>query len=223
MYYGKQYGMEAIRVIDRAPVNYVKALDNLPADRIQPSLWAVARNPVAMDRLVKDYGSDALLIASRHRGIGPDLMMKLGRDGIRIGKKISGKQAIILARHADEIAAMAPTRRTEILKAIYEAPGKMIRFLEKHPKTLRTAAGIAAFITLKNEILGNQTTIIKNPDGTETVITKGLIERLIGMFAAPLNFILFIIGAIVSAWGCIRLWGTYRRERQSQYINKSGN
>ena len=76
--YGRRYAVSAVRVINNVPAHYIKALDGLPEELIERAVWAVQREPEVMTTLVRDYGAEALLIAAKHRGIGGNLVSKLG-------------------------------------------------------------------------------------------------------------------------------------------------
>src|SRR5262245_56203588 len=152
--YGSRYGVSAMRVIHNAPAHYIKALEGLPEELIERAIWAVQREPEVMTKLVRDYGSDALLIAAKHRGIGGDLVSKLGSEGFRLGKALPESQAVVVARHADEIVALPQAQQSRVIEAILTAPARTLDYLEKHPKVLLTAAGVGTLIALKDEILG---------------------------------------------------------------------
>ena len=122
--YGRKYGLSAVKTIDNAPALYIKALDGIPETLVERALWAAQREPAAMTRLLSKHGSDALQIAARHRGVGTDIVVKLGDDGVRMANIMSEKQAVILARHADEIAGLPPVQKNQVVDAILSAPAK---------------------------------------------------------------------------------------------------
>jgi hypothetical protein len=211
--YGRRYGVSAVRVIDNAPVHYIKALDGLPEKLIERAMWAVQREPEVMTKLVRDYGTDALLIATKHRGIGGDLVRKLGSEGVRLGKALPESQAVVVARHADEIAALPQSQQSRVIEAILAAPARTLDYLEKHPKILFTAAGVGTVIALKDEILGEDKEVKTTPDGTSIVRRRGFAERTLEQFRKPIVLILSIIAGILALWGLTKIWGVYRLEK----------
>lgn len=211
--YGRRYGISAMRVINHAPVHYIKALDDLPEELIERAVWAVQREPAVMTRLVRDYGADALLIAAKHRGVGGDLVSKLGSAGVRLGKALPESQAVVVTRHADEIAALPQSQQSRVIEAMLAAPSRTLDYLEKHPKVLLTAAGVGTFIALKDEILGTDEEVSTTPDGTRIVRRRGFAERTLEQFRKPIVLILAVIAGILALWGLTKIWGVYRLEK----------
>lgn len=209
--YGKKYGPSAVKAIDNSPALYVKALDQLPEGLAERALWAAQRDPVVVTSLLSLHGPDALRVVAKYPGVGADIVTKLGDDGVRMAKDITEEQSITLARHADEIAGLPLSQRSRVVDKIASAPDRAIGYLEKHPRVLYTAAGIATFLALKDDIIGG-------PD------KPGLIERLIALISAaidkgianfhtPLVVILLVIATTIGGWGSVKIWGAYRRER----------
>lgn len=211
--YGKKYGVSAVKTVDNAPSLYIKALDKLPENLVERALWAAQREPATMTRLLSQHGFDALQVAARHRGVGADIVTKLGDDGIRLARNLSEDQAVVLARYADEIAALPLSQKKPVTDAILSVPARAIGYMEKHPKVFLTASGIATLVALKDEVLGTGEEIIINPDGSKTIRKHGFIERLMDRFQTPLAAVLVVVAVIVGGWGAIKLWGVYRRER----------
>ena len=211
--YGKRYGVAAIRVIDDAPLPYTNALDELPQEFVERALWAAQRNPTRVSQLVKTYGSDGLLVAAKHRGIGNDLVATLGDDALRLGKVLPEEKGIILARHADEIADLPPATRSKVVDAILSASSRTIDYIEKHPKVFLTATGVATFVALKDEILGTDEEVTIDPDGERTVRRRGFIERILNQFRRPIVTILSVVAVILAFWGGVKVWGAYRIQK----------
>lgn len=211
--YGRRYGVSAMRAINNAPAHYIKALDGLPEELVERAVWAVQREPEVMTQLVRDYGSDALLIATKHKGIGAELVSKLGSKGVRLGKALPESQAVVVARHADTIAALPPSQQSRVIGAILAAPARTLGFLEKHPKILLTTAGVGTFIALKDDVLGTDEEIQIAPDGTRTVRRRGIVERTLEQFRQPIALILSIVAGILALWGLTKIWGAYHLEK----------
>jgi hypothetical protein len=180
------YGPTALRSIERSPKAMTAALDKLSPQFRQAAIHIVDRDPKIMVSLVERYGSDALEAAARHPGIGATLTQKLGAQGIVAARKATTNEAIILARHADEINALAPTTRQAVLGAIGKAPAKAAAILEKNPKLLLTAAGVAIFLGAKDSFIG-------------TTATPGLIERMTGRTFEALKTPVYILCGLLLA------------------------
>ena len=210
--YGENYGIAAIRVIDRAPALYVNALENMPKDLVERAVWAAERDPAAIKTLLQNYGPDVLLISAKHRGIGVELIQKLGEDGIRIGKTISENQAITVVKHADEIASLPSPQRSKVVDAILKAPGRVIDCLERHPKTLHTLAGAGIIIAIADKVLGDSEEVTTNRDGSKTVRHRGIIERILERHNVGSSTFSIILALILGGWGCIKIWSQYRKE-----------
>jgi hypothetical protein len=211
--YGRKYGLSAVKTIDNAPALYIKALDGIPETLVERALWAAQREPAVMTRLLSQHGSDALQIAARYRGVGTDIVAKLGDDGIRMARNLSENQAVILARHADEIAGLPSAQKSQVVEAILAAPGRLIDYMEKHPKVFMTAAGITTLVALKDDVLGKDEEITINPDGSTKRRKRGFVERILDRFQEPVSAVLVVLAVILGCWGAVKIWGSYRRER----------
>jgi hypothetical protein len=209
----KKYGVTAIKVIKHSPALYARALDKLPDNMVKRALWAAEREPEVVTGLLKKHGSDVLEIAARFPGVGVNIVAKLGDDGIRVAKKLTERQAILLARHADEIADLPAHQRRRLLDVICEFPQKYADFAEKYPKvTLGTGIGIYAFVTKMTDItMGQDDEVIIYPDGSKKIVNKGLIERVLE--TKPVLILTIVIGAIIAFIGVVKIWGTYRKEK----------
>lgn len=172
--YGGHYGPSALKTIELSPSQMVRALDRIPPDLILPAIQAAAREPQLLSQLVSAYGEQVLEVAARQPGVGADLIENLGKDGIRLGNLLTTDQAVMLARHADDIAALPMAQRSQLMDAMMKAPARVLDYLEMHPKVLLTAGGVSAFIAAKDNILGNAI----RPIGRQAS-PQGLVERVI--------------------------------------------
>lgn len=215
--YGIEDGPVALRAIGRSPARMVEALDGVSPELRVAGLRAVDREPQLMTRLVNQYGSGALEVAARHPGVGERLVGSLGEDGISLGRKLTTDQSILAARYADDIAKLPPAERSGVLAALSRSPARVLDYLETHPRTLRTAAGVAIVMGIKDDILGDKGASIVRPDGS--VVTTpphpGLIERLFPSASkAARTPVALIAGAIaigILGWFAVHLWGKWRR------------
>jgi len=207
--YGKKHGLSAVKAIDHSPALYVKALDGIPPNLVKGALAAVEREPQIITQLVKTHGPDALRVAVEYRGVGVQIVSKLGDDGIRVAKHLSGEQqAITIAKHADSIAKLPAADKAKVMDKLCRSTKSSVDFLEKHPKTLLTAAGLAAFLASKDKLIGDEAKpgwIERQGDKIMEPL-KEPIKNLAGIAA-------IVLGGIIMVWGVIKIWGIYRLGR----------
>ncbi|MCC7192658.1 MAG: hypothetical protein IT444_07745 [Phycisphaeraceae bacterium] len=216
----RSQGVDALRVIDRAPARWVSVLEEIPKDALRPAILAARREPELMTRLVTTYGKEAAEVAARHPGIGTKLVDQLGKDGIELGMRLSDDQAMILARHSDDIAKLVPTQRSEILAKISRSPRAVLEFLEHHPKVLATAAGVGVVLAVKDQVLGPAGEVTTLPDGTVVTPAPGMFERFADRaaerFHQPIYAIFAVIALLIFAWGAVQVWHVWRVKRIKQ-------
>jgi len=226
--YGERFGISAIRVMEREPALYIKAFDEVPENLLKRAVWAAERDPGAMTGLVKKYGSDVLVVAARHRGTGTKILEALGEDGIRLGKVLSEEQGITLAKNADVISGLALDKKKKVIDVLLSAPGRAIDYLEKHPRVLHTATGVALFISLKNAFVGTDK-IIKSQDGKTIEIRKrGIFDFLMTPLAFGVKSISIIIMLFLVFFLAMKLFFSTRynalkyRLKKAALLQKSG-
>jgi hypothetical protein len=225
-----QYGIEdgpiALRAISGAPKAMVEALDGLAPELRSSALRAIDRDPKVMIDLVKRFGTGAAEVAARQPGTGEILIQKLGVDGIRLGRHLSTDDAVIVTRHADEIAGLRPTDRVAVLESILRSPERALTYLETHPKVLATAAGVSLFLATKDELLGDKGSSVVLNNGKMVTIPShpGLLERLTsigaGVTREPVALIGYVVAAGIGGWFAIHLLGKWQRQRTSLRFTK---
>ncbi len=225
--YALAHGPLALQALRAAPARMAGALDGLPPQLVKPALYAAAREPQVVTKIVSEFGSGALEVAAKHPGVGARIVQNFGDDGVKVGRALSTDQAVSLARHADDIAALAPAQRSAVLGKIAQSPRVVLEFLEKHPRVLTTAAGVGTVLALKDEIVGTSE-IVTGPDGKPVAVAKpGIIERVMVNEKSPirtgLNALVIVLVAFLVGWALIRLWGTWRvqRVRVEREVSKS--
>ena len=206
--YGTRYGPSALKAVERAPSRMINALDRVSPDLVAPAIRAAAREPEITARLVAAYGKDALEVAAKHPGVGTKLSEKLGADGIRVGQKLTTDQAIAFARCADDIAALPPVERNQLLDAMKKAPAAVLDYLEQHPKVLLTAGGVAAIVAAKDNLLGNSTPLLNRV--TPPGLAERIIVRLTDRFTAAITATLVIICGGTFCYIAIQLRSLWR-------------
>jgi hypothetical protein len=193
------------------------ALDALPSSLVRPALHAAAREPQVVTRVVAELGSEGLEVVARHPGVGTRVVQRFGAEAVPVGRAVTTDQAVSLARHADDIAQLAPAQRSALLGKIARSPGVVLDYLEKHPRILLTAGGAATVLALKDDIVGTSE-IVTGPDGKPVAVAKpGLIERVLVQDKSPirigLNALVIILAVAVACWALIRLRGAWKVQR----------
>ena len=214
--YGVDEGPAAIRMIGRNPAKMVSALDEVSPALRSAGIRAVERDPQVLVPLVNRYGAPAMEAAARHPGVGEKLVESLGTDGISLSQKLTTDQAVVTSRYAPQIAGLAPAERSGVVAMIGKAPQAALNYLETHPKTLLTSAGVVAFLSVKDQLVGDKGEVVIGPDGKPiaTAARPGMIERLFPsaskLVATPINLIGASLAAGIAAWFGIHLWGKWR-------------
>jgi hypothetical protein len=152
--YALAEGPVALRAVRQSPARMVAALDEMPQNLVRPALSAAAREPDTLVRLVASHGAGALETAARHPGVGSKLITTFGDDGLRVGRSLTTDEAVVVARHADEIAKLSTAERSGVMQALSKSPARVVGYLERHPKVLLTTAGVVTVIAMKDEIIG---------------------------------------------------------------------
>lgn len=212
VHYGQRYGLEALQVMEHAPLAYVRAFDALPEQVMRKALWAVQREPERMTKLVRQYGADALHTAAKHPGVGSDLVQSLGTQGIRLGKRLPEGPFLQTAGHLDSMADVPARTRREVVDFILQAPKRSLEWLEAHPRILYTATGVGTFLAVKDQILGQEREVTVNPDGSKTIREKGFLPRTMDRFYNPLAVIIYVAAGLLLIGGLMRIRRIHRRE-----------
>ncbi|EMI18009.1 hypothetical protein RMSM_05052, partial [Rhodopirellula maiorica SM1] len=144
-----KHGPEVLTALDNstAVLPVIKALDEIPATQVRTAIGKLAagESGKALSAAVTRYGAKALETELKHPGAGLVLLKHFGDDGAELAGKMTSDQAIVIARHADEIAALPAAQRTGVLSLIRNDTEKVVafagRFIEANPgKSLFTVA-----------------------------------------------------------------------------------
>ena len=217
--YAEEYGVAALRAAEFAPGRMVPALNSVGGELVRPAIYAAAREPAVITKLVTDFGDDALRLAARHPGVGPKIATTLGREGIETGLKLPTNEAVRFARYADDIAASPVPRATKnkLLDAMAKAPKRILDEIEKHPKVLMTAAGCATLIMLAHDQKGD---LFGSPGDESTPPRPGFIERLFKVgfeaFKAPISVVMVIVGIGLAGWFGAKIWIILKSGRRTR-------
>jgi hypothetical protein len=134
---------------------------------------------------------------------------KLGGEGLTAARSLTTEQAVVVGRHADEIASLAPADRASLLGWLKARPAAAAKFLETHPKTMWTAATLAVVMAAKDELLA--------PGGGPSGAGRGLVPQIwhdaVGVATRPLGLALTAAASVVVAWAAGKIWVGWRRRR----------
>lgn len=204
--YGQSHGLAALRFIERSPAKVVGALDELGPELAAPAIRAAAREPQLVARLVETYGASALRVAAGHPGVGTRIAEQLGQEGIELAGRLPTEQAVSLARWGDDVAGLPAAERGRVLAAIRTSPEKALNWLDRHPKVLLTAGGVAAFIAAKDNLFP--------PEGIQGPVER-MTREAVEAVAPPIQTALYAAGGVlIAALGlylAMRLVFAYRR------------
>jgi hypothetical protein len=204
---GLEHGPSALRVIKPAPAKIVGALDALSAELRPVALRALEREPAALTTLIERLGPEALEAAAKHPGVATTLGEKLGAEGLQTARSLTTDQAIIVARHADEIAALPAAQRAGVLAKLQSAPAAVVKILENNPKTLRTAAGVALILGLKNELFNPTPTI----DGKPAGLLPRIWDTTATLAKQPAAYATTLLCALLTFWALVKARNIWKR------------
>ncbi|OYP31006.1 hypothetical protein [Rhodopirellula sp. MGV] len=181
-----KHGPDALKALDNAPEirPLLSALDELPEAQVKTALARLSAGASGRElaEAVAKNGSKVLQSELRHPGVGGFLARSLGDDGAKLAGELSTDQAIAVARHADDLAALPATQRAGVMRLLHQDAEKMVGFLGRFAaanpgKTLFTAATTTIVLAESDRILGGDE-IVFDADGNPIVVTKaGLIGR----------------------------------------------
>jgi len=200
----ERHGILALKALQGAPGAVVKAVDGIPAELTENGLRALASQPAAMQAMVREFGSTALETAAKHPGLAAPVS-RLGSEGLDIARKVTTQEATLLARHADDIAKLPAAERAAVMDLIKRSPGKVLAWMEKHPKLLVTGAVAGTVVLARKELFG---------EGD----TPGFFERAGGAlyetFKAPVNIAVAALCGIIVLWSALRMRRVFRAAKR---------
>lgn len=191
----EKHGVLALKAMRGAPGAVVRAVDGMPAELAAQGLRAIVREPVAMQKLVREFGSEALETAARHPGLAGKISGGMGREGLDIARRLTTDEATVLARCADDLAKLPAAERASFMSLLKQSPAKVLAWMERHPKILLAGSATAAVVLARKEIFG---------EGE----TPGFLERVGGSiyetFKAPVNVLVAAVTGIVLLWAGLK-------------------
>jgi hypothetical protein len=201
----EKHGILALKAMRGSPGAVVRAVDAMPAELAEKGLRAIVNEPVAMQSMVKEFGSAALETAAKHPGLAGKISSGMGKEGLDIARRITTEEATILARYADDIAKLPAAERASVIGLLRQSPGKALAWMERHPKILIAGSATAAVVLARKELFG---------EGE----TPGFFERVGGSlyetFKAPVNLVVFALAGIVVLWAALKMRRVLRASRR---------
>ena len=229
-----KYGPDALTALDNAPQikPVLAALDELPESQVRSALTRLSAGASGRElaETVGRVGASALRSEIKHPGVGAMLARTLGDDGAELAGKLSTDQAVAVARHADDLAALPSGPRNGVLALIRNDTERMVsfmgRFAADNPgKTLFTAATTTIILAESERILGGDE-IVFDADGNPIVVSKsGIAGRTMKAggealghvsmnYLQPLFYVLIaFVATFATLFMMLKLWHTHQREK----------
>lgn len=171
-----EHGDLALRAVKDSPAKIIPLLEEVSPGLRKSAMQVLVRDGEHLLPLIDRYGSRVLETAARHPGVGDLLIERIGPEVMELAPRLGDDQAILLARHAEDIGRLKATDRSALLSDIKRAPGQVLDYLEKHPRVLTAATAGVTVYALRDRIFGSGGVPIVDPDG-HRVRPSGLISR----------------------------------------------
>jgi len=167
---------------------------------------------------------DTEAFASQIQTRSRDFLKASARDtvisGTALGRKLSTEELMIVARHSDDMAALPKDQWKKVLEAVLNNTKAVLTYLEKHPRILYTAAGVATVISLREDLIGSAEKVSIDKNGNKSIYRPGLVDRLLKMFKDEITYIVYAIAALVLLWGLIHLHSVYALNKVKRQVKK---
>jgi hypothetical protein len=201
----ERHGVLALKALQGAPGAVVRAVDGVPVELAEQGLRAIVSHPATMQKMVKEFGSAALETAARHPGVAGKISSGMGREGLDVARKLTTDEATTLARNAAAIGKLPAAERAPVMELLKQSPGKVLKWMETHPKLLVAGSATTAVVLARKELFG---------EGE----TPGFFERAGGSvyetFKAPINVVVVAITCIVLLWAGLKMRRVIRAARR---------
>ncbi len=229
-----KHGPELLMALDNvgAVKPMLKALDEIPEEQVGAAIakLAAGESGKSLGEAVVRYGAKALTTEIAHPGVGLVLLKHFGDEGADLASRMTGEQAITIARHADEISTLPSAQRSGVLSLIRSDTERVVqfagRFVEANPgKSLFTVATTAVILAEPERILGGDE-VVFDAEGNPIVVSKaGIVGRMIesggnaaahvsNNFLQPLFYaVLAFAGTFAALFLAIKLWHAHKREQ----------
>lgn len=176
------YGTSALTAIETSPKIVLDAL-NIANPKQQKRIIAISQSNNA---LVEKLGTYGLILECKYPNFA-ERISQLGNDDITklALQNMSKVEVAILAKNTKPLLAVKNADISQFKKFVdnlKSSTKKTIELLEKNPKVLFTGAGLTAFISAKEELIGEN-----------------------GAIRKPLNFVAWVASIFVCIWLVLKL------------------
>ena len=234
-----KYGPDALAALDNTPslMPLLRTLDDLPPAEVKMALTRLAAGKSGRElaEAIAVHGGAALRMELKHPGVGLFFLRGFGDEGVELASKMTKDQAIVIARHADDIGKLPVTQKAGLVGMLKGNTKQMVkfvgRFVEENPgKTLFTVAATTVILAEPERILGGDE-IVFDAEGNPVLISKsGFADRAMeasGEVAAHVSVnylrpvyltVMAVAGVFFVVWGSLKYWAF----RKMKTIDKLG-
>ena len=222
-----KYGPDALAALDNAPalLPLIRTLDELPAAQVKMALTRLAAGKSGRElaEAIAVHGGAALRMELQHPGVGLFFVRGFGDEGVELASKMTTDQAIVVARHADDIGKLPAAQKAGLVGMLKGNTEQMVgfvgRFVEANPgKTLFTVAATTVILAEPDRILGGDE-IVFDAEGNPVLISKsGFADRAMeagGEVASHVSTnylrpvyltVMAFVGVFAVIWGSLKYW-----------------
>ena len=222
-----KYGPDALAALDNAPsiMPLIRTLDELPPAQVKMALTRLASGKSGRElaEAIAVHGGSALRMELQHPGVGLFFVRSFGDEGVELASKMTTDQAIVVARHADDIGKLPASQKAGLIGMLKGNTEQMVafmgRFVEANPgKVLFSVAATTVILAEPERILGGDE-IVFDADGNPVLISKsGFADRAMeagGEVASHVSTnylrpiyltVMAFVGVFVVIWGSLKYW-----------------
>ena len=161
----KAHGSAFFDAVEPNPKMLITVLDELPDSIRSGAINSLIRNPQRLTPLVNSHGKEALEAVARHPALAENAMEAFGKHGAALANQLDNVALFRTLRVQDDLLQLAPTQQRSVLDKIAKMPEVVLDYLEKHPRVLYTATGVATVLSLGHHALETDGDAVR-PDGT---------------------------------------------------------
>ncbi len=201
-------GAPFVRALDSSPAprKLLEAIDALPVASQGRAVSALAREGRVLGEAVEQVGREAFEAELRHPGLGGSFVAKLGDDGVEVALRNGTDDLAVLARHQDEVVALAPEARASVVGAFKNNGAAAARWLRSNPGYVLTGATAAVLVANSERVADGVMDVVETGAGTLGRIGETASAKILGWFLPVLSLAL-------AGWLGLRLWPRWRRVR----------
>lgn len=234
-----KYGPDALAALNNAPglLPLIRTLDELPEAQVKMALTRLAAGKSGRElaEAIAVHGGAALRMELQHPGVGLFFVRGFGDEGVELASKMTTDQAIVVARHADDIGKLPATQKAGLVGMLKGNTEQMVgfvgRFVEANPgKTLFTVAATTVILAEPDRILGGDE-IVFDAEGNPVLISKsGFADRAMqagGEVASHVSTnylrpvyltVMVFVGVFAVIWGSLKYWAFRKMKAVTQIV-----